>query len=123
MVLLGECQAHFLLLSYHAGNMERQEGQMPLPEAVVAQGIGRIEKPIVVEMAEIAAKEFVKEIIPDELKPRGIAAPKSEEQPILPIFIGDDNRLEAVRSELQSLTSIPEQSGKAIAQQSGVMQS
>jgi hypothetical protein len=95
--------------------MERREGPslIPVEEAAKAiagaasQGVVQPEKPIAAEMLEIAAKEFVEEVIPDDLKPKNLADQKQVSQPVSPIIIEDGSKLEAIRSELKMLNFAP----------------
>jgi hypothetical protein len=101
--------------------MEGQEGPslIPVEEGanVIAGAADKVviqpEKPIAVEMLEIAAKEFVEEVIPDDLKPKNLAEQKQASQPVSPIIIEDGSKLEAIRSELKMLNLAPvEQPGQ-----------
>lgn len=103
--------------------MEREEGLNPLQgegeggEAIVGVASTVIE---VVGVAKIGTKEFVKEVVPDELKPHNSVVQENITQPILPIIIKEDNNhLDVLRSELHSLMSVPvEQPGQVMAKPS-----
>jgi len=102
-VLSEKYQANYSFLDYHLDNMERQS---PVLEADINQGVGQGIVPTLIGIAVECAKDVFKEVIPDELKSRNPVEQKTVTQPML-LVIKDNNRLENVRSELQSLAPAP----------------
>lgn len=76
--------------------MERQEGLNPLQgEGEGGEAIAGVATTVmeVVEVTKIGAKEFIKELIPEELKPHNSVVQENITQPMLPIIIKEDNNL------------------------------